>query len=249
MVTLMDPMGKILSNLKSEVPCSICRLKQVEYGDDREPSCEDCRYNWWARVKDKMADQIGPMLKSYGIPDKFMDHDYRIPDWISKYVPKPGSRGLFLHGDVGVGKTVTATAVARLHLESLCAFSSPGGAFKANLWHFISFPEFIMRIQSANREGSSISAYDILDHTAHIPNLIIDDMGVEKPSEYVRQATYFLINEREMRELPTFITSNFTLDALKRHIDDRISSRIRGMCDVVELFGGDRRATPDRRAI
>ena len=62
-------------------------------------------------------------------------------------------------------------------------------------------------------------------------------------TDFVRQTTYALINEREMEMRPTFITSNFALQRLNEHIDERVASRIAGMCEVIELKGKDRRIT------
>src|SRR3990167_9483378 len=71
--------------------------------------------------------------------------------------------------------------------------------------------------------------------------LIIDDIGAEKMSDWVRQILYYIINEREQRLLPTVITSNFSLQQIAEQIDIRISSRIAGMCKLIKLTGMDRR--------
>jgi len=41
--------------------------------------------------------------------------------------------------------------------------------------------------------------------------------------------------------LPTIITSNFGLNEIDEMIDSRISSRISGMCEVLQIKGKDRR--------
>ena len=71
--------------------------------------------------------------------------------------------------------------------------------------------------------------------------MIIDDIGAEKLTEFVRQTFYYIINEREQWLKKTIITSNYSLDELDEYIDGRISSRIAGMCEIVELGGKDRR--------
>lgn len=117
--------------------------------------------------------------------------------------------------------------------------SSTNGA-----WKFVVFPELVMQLQDSykNQRGDS-TALSILSELAQAPYLIIDDLGAEKPTEYVRQATYYLINHREMHLLPTFITTNFSLDYLDENLDPRISSRIIGMCKVIRLEGRDRRGS------
>ena len=98
-----------------------------------------------------------------------------------------------------------------------------------------------MRLQASFKDKTGESADDLLSRYADIPYLIIDDLGAEKPTEFVRQSTYFLINEREMYERFTIITSNFSLKYLDENIDPRIASRIAGMADIVEMGGGDKR--------
>jgi DNA replication protein DnaC len=104
-------------------------------------------------------------------------------------------------------------------------------------WKFISCAGFIMKIQNAWKDGEE-SAYEILEELAEVPRLIIDDLGTEKPTDYVRQSIYYLINEREMWQRQTIITSNFALSDIDRQYDSRISSRICGMCDIKILKGG-----------
>ena len=71
--------------------------------------------------------------------------------------------------------------------------------------------------------------------------LFLDDLGAEKLTDFVRQITYFILNEREQNELTTVITSNFSLKQLDEQIDQRISSRIAGMCEILKFTGDDRR--------
>jgi hypothetical protein len=41
--------------------------------------------------------------------------------------------------------------------------------------------------------------------------------------------------------LKTIYTSNFDLEGLQSRLDERISSRIQQMCEIIELKGADRR--------
>jgi DNA replication protein DnaC len=69
----------------------------------------------------------------------------------------------------------------------------------------------------------------------------MDDLGVEKTSEWSMQTLYTITDWRYRELRQTLVTSNLTLDEIAGKVGDRIASRIAGMCKVVELKGKDRR--------
>jgi DNA replication protein DnaC len=144
-------------------------------------------------------------------------------------------RGLFLHGATGVGKTLAVVSIIRRVLHERA------GREKL-VWQFVNCTGFLMSVQRAFKRDNE-DAYELLEKAARCPFLIIDDLGTEKATDFVRQAVYYIINERESWERTTFITSNFSLAELNDQFDPRISSRIAGMCDVIEIKGKDRRLT------
>ena len=102
-----------------------------------------------------------------------------------------------------------------------------------------------MELQSSFKKDDK-NPFEIAEEIAKFSGvLVIDDLGAEKMTDFVKQIIYFIINEREQRCLTTIITSNFSLAQLDEHIDSRISSRIAGMCKVIQLSGRDRRLKPN----
>lgn len=71
--------------------------------------------------------------------------------------------------------------------------------------------------------------------------LVLDDIGVEKVSEFVEEFMYLLINTQYEKVFPILITSNLPLSQLAEKLGDRIVSRIKEMCDVIEIKGEDKR--------
>ena len=174
------------------------------------------------------------------IPKKFWDIE--TDKSLDKY--KDELCSLFIHGKAGVGKTVLACSLAKLYIQQ-------GYDVK-----FISYPSFIMELQGMFRQDKDVYGYareiawhpEYQDTLARLNDdpirkgiLIIDDLGATKISEFVRQITYYIINEREMKMLPTIITSNFNLNEINTIIDPRVSSRIAAMCEIKKLDGADRR--------
>jgi len=139
-------------------------------------------------------------------------------------------KSLFITGKAGTGKSVFMANLAVKRMTT-----------KQGNIEWISYPAFIMKLQGAFQKDRE-SPFDIAENIArHYGYLFIDDLGAEKLTDYVRQITYFIINEREQRVLPTVITSNFTLQEIAEQIDVRISSRIAGMCEVLKFTGVDQR--------
>lgn len=72
--------------------------------------------------------------------------------------------------------------------------------------------------------------------------LIIDDIGSEKFTEWVRERLVSIINTRVSNGLSTIYTSNLSPEELKEGLEERIASRILGYSGVIEIKGSDRRA-------
>lgn len=138
-------------------------------------------------------------------------------------------RGIFIHGTAGTGKTHIAYAIAYYCSKEI----SP-----ATFWNI---PELLKTIRDdfGQRAENKSGEFKKIMESRNL--LVLDDLGAEKMSDWVEETFYIIINYRYEEMLPTIITSNYSLDELSTRLNDRIVSRIAGMCDVVELKGKDRR--------
>jgi DNA replication protein DnaC len=162
------------------------------------------------------------------VPEKFKAIDTDQKDLLKQLQGK----SVFIYGDVGKGKSVFMASLLKQVVRQ-------GKQVK-----WISYTAFIMRLQNLFAKSiSSETPYDEAEKVARFDGILfIDDLGAEKLTDFVKQITYFILNEREQRMLPTVITSNFSLDEIDEKIDRRISSRICGMCEVINFSRGhDRR--------
>lgn len=142
-------------------------------------------------------------------------------------------RGIYIHGDVGTGKTHIAYALRSKY------FVPMGGRY-ALLWNTT---ELLREMrQDFDRPGYDKSRAEeyVMSHEGLV---ILDDVGSEKLSDWVAETFYLIINKRYNAMAPTIITSNLPIPDLGERIGDRTASRIVEMCDVVELIGADRRIT------
>jgi len=139
-------------------------------------------------------------------------------------------QSLFITGSAGTGKTVLMSGIVKELLKK-----------NSSKVKWISYPEFIMTLQSQFKKDDG-SPYDMAEDIATFEGtLCIDDIGAEKMTAFVQQITYYIINHREQDMLHTIITSNYSLQQIDDQIDERVSSRIGGMCKIIKMTGKDRR--------
>lgn len=139
-----------------------------------------------------------------------------------------GKRGLMLVAPPGVGKTHAGCAVLHRHIETT---RTPG--------IFANVPKLMRDLRLA------IQRQPDRDHLARLretPCLVLDDIGVEKPTEFVVEAMYGLLDDWICNDKKRLIvTSNLLPDELAARLGDRCVSRLVGLCEVFNLSGDDRR--------
>ena len=140
-------------------------------------------------------------------------------------------RGMWFFGSSGTGKTTLAMLISRTALES--------GRSVA----IYSLPKLLSRIrQTYDAEYGEQSYTQFFERLASVDLLHLDDLGVEKQTEWVLEQLYALINERYERQRSLIVTSNLEDDELERQLGTRVVSRLIEICgDPVNLFGEDKR--------
>ncbi len=133
-------------------------------------------------------------------------------------------QGLLFWGNVGTGKTFLAGCIANALLEQKIPVL------------MTSFPKILNAL--GGLYSSERNAY--LTSLNHYTLLVIDDMGIERESQYTIETIYTVIDERYKSKKPFIITTNIQLEILKKPQDlehARIYDRIMERCMPV-YFGG-----------
>lgn len=122
---------------------------------------------------------------------------------------KAKSLGLLLWGDVGTGKSFFAGCIANALLEQ---------GIPVLMTNFSRILNTLTGMYSDDRNQfiDSFNKYSLL---------IIDDLGIERNSEFALEQVFHVIDSRYRSKKPMIVTTNLTLDELK-HPQDLAHSRI-----------------------
>ena len=214
------------------LPC-ICKCHQEEM---RKRKAQD-----EARERMQHIDR----LKSAGIQERhLLDWRFDVAEdtetirWAKNYVAnwrkvRAENLGLLLWGDVGTGKSFAAACIANALLE------------QATPVLMTNFSKIL------NQMGTMYTdeRYQYIASFNHYPLLIIDDLGIERSTEYAKEQVYAVIDERYKANLPLIITTNLTIGEIRNPenvVDARIYSRVLEMCTPIHVGGGDRRQAMSR---
>lgn len=110
------------------------------------------------------------------------------------------THGLLFVGAPGGGKTHLAVSV----LTELIRRYRVRGLF-------VDFTTLIHQIQSTFEPESGSSKQKLLDPVTRAEFLVLDELGAQKPSAWVREILYLVMNSRYSRRLPTLFTTNYAL--------------------------------------
>lgn len=150
------------------------------------------------------------------------------------------SKGLFLEGQPGVGKTHLAVALLKQIIERTGARGL-----------FYDTRDLLRVIRSTYDPSTRTTELEVLRPVMNADVLVLDDLGAEKTSEWVEETMNLIVNTRYNERRLTIFTSNYKdipddtdPNALLFRIGYRMRSRLHEMCDFEVLDGADYRELP-----
>lgn len=168
--------------------------------------------------------------------------------FVEEYPVNTGGNGLLFVGTAGLGKTHLAVGL----LQRLVQERGVKGLF-------CDYRQLIKSIQDSFNPQVNATELSILRPLFAAEVLVIDDLGAQKPREWVWDTVALLLNTRYNDKLTTIITTNYDFkpagagyradaeggkpmrgeDTLGDRIGDRMCSRLSEMCVRVEMAGAD----------
>ena len=143
--------------------------------------------------------------------------------------------GLLFLGTCGVGKTHLSVSL----LKQVIIEKGDGGLF-------YDFRDLLREIQASWNSTSQTSEWDVLQPVLEARVLVLDELGANKPTEWVRDTIAHIINCRYNDKKLTIFTSNYLdtpektgEDSLTDRIGVRLRSRLYEMCREIEIHGVD----------
>lgn len=155
----------------------------------------------------------------------------RIIGAMKKYVEvfpqmQEDGKGLLLFGDVGIGKSYAAISVANALFEK---------GHSVFVTSFKDIANTVFNIPEKQQYYDNLNCFDLL---------VIDDLGVERKTEYMQEIVYNVIDSRYKSGKPMIITTNLTGDEIKHPkeiMNKRIYDRVIERCHPIEVTGINRR--------
>lgn len=155
------------------------------------------------------------------------------------------SRGLFLEGQPGVGKTHLAVAVLKQAIQTTGARGL-----------FYDTRDLLRVIRSTYDPAIRTTELEVLRPVMHADLLVLDDLGAEKTSEWVDETMNLIVNTRYNERRLTIFTSNYPdipddtdPNSLLFRIGARMRSRLHEMCEFVVMDAADYRERPDNAGV
>lgn len=149
-----------------------------------------------------------------------------------------GQKGIVFHGPTGVGKTHLAIGLLKAVIRD-----------KGARGYFFQTTELLRLVRETYNRAVEETEMEVLRPVLEADVLVLDDMGVEKTSEWVHETLGLVINTRYNARRATIITSNLAdvvdqnnkdyINSFLYQLGGRTRSRMLEMCEWVEVQGAD----------
>lgn len=169
-------------------------------------------------------------------PDKFRKQAQQVFGIVEQYCLTQdkalNGKGLFIHGGTGAGKSFLLGCIANRLVQTLTV-------------KYMVYADFLDTLRSSFGTRDTGLEQDLVSMVNNVDLLLLDDLGVEKPTEFALKSLAQIIDFRYRNCKPVVVTSNFTLEELKNRTQndlygERIVWRLIETCNILNLEGNIR---------
>jgi DNA replication protein DnaC len=154
--------------------------------------------------------------------------------------PTPTPFGLLFMGPSGIGKTHLAVSIIKKLIRD-----------KSIPCLFRTFPDLLREIQQSYDPVSMASEVKLLQPVFDAEILLLDELGAQVPSAWVKETVSYILNSRYARNKVTILTTNYVDQEdlasgrksltylLTERVGEPVRSRLYEMCKTVVMQGED----------
>lgn len=142
------------------------------------------------------------------------------------------TRGLFMYGLPGRGKTHIAVALVRACREN---------NIRAGYFNVVDLISAIHRTYTQEVQRPPTSREKIMRDVAYNRVVVLDDLGKEQDTPHTRTLVYELINDLYKQKRTLVVSTNLSLKELKTRYDSAVLSRFKALTNGLHVEGEDRR--------
>lgn len=153
-------------------------------------------------------------------------------NFVKKFdVMKEQGKGLYFYSSVkGSGKTRLASSILNALFQVHDTKDNPLTAF------YSPTADLIGEIKNSFHDNQDVKSLDIIEAAKKVEVLLLDDIGVEKASDWVEETLTRILDYRLQNKKVTIFTSNLEIDSLDfPYPAGRISSRIEKMTYPIHM--------------
>lgn len=206
-------------------------------------SCESYFENLWNTTQKDFYTNFGKYMTKVGIGKRYhgciienFDGSESVKRICREIAKNPAD--LFLTGNPGTGKTHLVAGIVRelILAGKIFKITNP----KRSTAIFKTVPDLLLNIRATYNKSGGKDEETVVDDLSSVPLLILDDLGSERPSEWVTTTLYTIIDSRYREMKPTIVTTNLSLSQIESQLHGRIASRL-SAGKIIKLTGPDHR--------
>jgi len=217
-----------------------------EYESDRgKAPCWDLekglRLEWCARWPEHL---LRERLRKVGVGEKLVGSrftDFEATNELQRKAKKRGEKYAadFKRGETSKNLLITGTnfGIGKTHL-AVSVLADLLRRHRLRSAYFTYLPEFLELVRRSYDEPAHRG---LIDKACTTDLLVLDDLGAQRTTDWVREQMNLISNSRWSNGLPTIMTTNTGPDEITATLGPRAASRLLGGSLGIEIDGDDRR--------